>query len=124
MLVSAGISLMLTTSVWADCRKKINLTVTSPGAASDSSGTAEVRQQGAQQRFKLSMDSRVPDGTTYVVKANNLTIGAIVISLGDGELDLNNQNGKTLPSGINPACSVGPVSVTDGAGNVILMGSF
>ncbi|MBI3780028.1 MAG: hypothetical protein HY278_03070 [candidate division NC10 bacterium] len=107
----------------ADCRKKISLAATSAGAAIDSSGTAEVRAQGAKQRFKVSMDARVADGTTFAVFANGQLAGVITIELGDGELELNNNNGKTLPDGVNPVCAISTVEVTDGS-NLILHGNF
>ncbi|MBI4524735.1 MAG: hypothetical protein HY695_13100 [Deltaproteobacteria bacterium] len=107
----------------ANCQKKIALTATAAGAALDISGTAEVRKRGAQQRFKVSMDAAVEDGATFVVFANNLPVGTITISLGDGELEVNNNNGKVLPAGVNPVCSIGPVVVVDG-NTVVLEGSF
>lgn len=39
-------------------------------------------------------------------------------------LEINNNNGKTLPAGANPACSIGAVRVTDAAGMTVLNGSF
>jgi hypothetical protein len=108
-------------SAMADCRKRINLM---PAVAGDFSGKAEVRQQGTQQQFKVSIDAPVPDGTTYVVSANGFAVGTLTIRLGDGELQLSNSNGKVLPQGANPACSVGPVSVSDSTGKLLLTGSF
>jgi hypothetical protein len=108
----------------SDCRKKISLDATSAGAAIDSSGTAEVRAQGAKQRFKVSMDARVADGTTFAVLADGLLAGTITIALGDGELELNNNNGKTLPAGVAPVCEIGTVEVKDGGSNLVLNGSF
>jgi len=123
-IAAIGVGLLMTASAWADCRRKISLIPSSVGIATDSSGAAEVRAQGSQQRFKLSMDARVADGTLYVVRANGMAVGTITVTLGDGELDLNNNNGKVLPAGLNPVCSVGQLSVTDAAGNSVLSGSF
>lgn len=111
-------------SAWADCRKKINLIASSAGIAIDASGTAEVRQQGFQQRFKVSMDARVPNGATFVVSANGQAVGVITIQLGDGELDLNNNNGKTLPLPLSNVCAAGVVSVAGAGGVTALSGSF
>jgi hypothetical protein len=108
---------------WADCQKKIALSITPAGAAIDASGTAEVRSQGAQQRFKVAIDARVADGTTYEVFANGQLAGTITIALGAGELDLNNNNGAVLPTGVDPVCSVSTVDVL-AAGTVILHGAF
>jgi hypothetical protein len=112
---------MTAPAAMADCRKRINL---HPAVAGDWSGKAEVRQQGGQQQFKVSMDARVADGTTYIVSANGLAVGSITIRLGDGELQLSNSNGKMLPQGAQDVCSVGPVSVIDSDRKTLLTGSF
>jgi hypothetical protein len=119
VLAMAGLA--LAGSAQAECRRKINLTSAMQG---DFSGTAEVREQRSQQKFKLSMDARVADGTTYIVSANGFAVGTITIRLGDGELELSNSNGKQMPQGTNPACSVASVAVLDSAGRTILSGSF
>lgn len=111
-------------SALADCRKNITLTASGPGISTDVSGTVEVRASGARQRFKLSMDARVADGTVYVVQANGQPAGTVTIVAGDGQLELSNDNGKTLPAAVNPVCSVGTVLVIDGQGLAVLSGSF
>lgn len=121
LATSFALAAFFAPSAMADCRKRINLQAATAG---DYSGKAEVRQQGSQQQFKVSMDAAVADGTTYIVSANGLAVGTITIRLGDGELQLSNSNGKVLPDGANPACSVGPVSVMDSTGRMILTGSF
>ncbi|MBI3470621.1 MAG: hypothetical protein HY013_04630, partial [Candidatus Solibacter usitatus] len=119
-LAATGLALALATSAWAaDCRKKIHLQATSAGMAGDLSGAAEVRARGAQQSLRVSMDARVPDGTTFVVKSGALTIGTVVISLGDGELDLNNKDGAVLPTGADPVCGVTSISVWDASGALV-----
>jgi hypothetical protein len=106
------------------CDKRIDLVPTPEGNADDISGHADVRQRGTQQRFKVSMDARVEDGTTFVVFANGRLAGTITISLGDGELELNNNNGKKLPTGVDPVCSIGAVVVVDENNTTVLEGSF
>ncbi len=124
----------------ADCRNRIALVATDAGVAIDASGTAEVRAQGTQQRFKVGMDARVADGTTFEVRVNGNSgagilgdlAGTITITLGVGELGLNNNNDATLPTGVDPVCSIGAVQVgnfvTDLNGNSVfepvLTGSF
>ena len=111
-------------SALADCRHKASLGITAAGAAIDSSGTAEVRAQGTRQRLKVSIDARVPDGTTFLVFANGMPAGSLTIELGAGELDINNANGKVLPAGVSPVCGIKSVQVLDGTGVAILEGSF
>src|SRR5262252_715508 len=118
-------------NAFADCRAKINLNVGPAGLGLDVSGTAEKRAQGTQQRFKVSMDARVPNGTTYNVfvfsptsAANGSPAGSIIITLGAGELSLDNNNGATLPTGVDPVCNIGRVEVRNGAGGVVLSGNF
>ncbi len=111
-------------AVAADCQKKISFQPTALGAATDTSGTAQVRARGERQRFKVSLDSRVADGTTYVVSVNGMIAGAILIELGTGELEFSNENGKILPAAVNPVCSAGMVMVADSSGSVLLSGVF
>src|SRR5690348_8750798 len=104
--ITIGITMLALTaaSAWADCRKKINLVPTGAGISKDVSGTAEVRQQGTAQKFKVSMDAAVRNGAIFVVKSNGQLAGTITIQLGSGELDLNTKDGDTLPPGVNPVC--------------------
>ncbi len=107
-----------------ECRKKIPLQATPLGASLDTSGSAEVRARGERQRFKVSMDARVPDGTTFIVKANGLTVDVIRIDFGDGELELDSGDGAVLPRELGDVCTIGMVTVEDGSGQVILQGNF
>ncbi len=120
MFAAVALALCMSSlAVAADCRKKIDLSST--GAVADVSGTAEVRAQGAQQRFKVSIDA--PDGM-YAVYANGLFAGPIKVVLGNGELDINNNNGKTLPAGVDPVCSITSVRVDNAGGTSVLTGAF
>ncbi len=122
----AAVALMAAMVAQADSgfRKRITLSATAAGAQIDASGTAEVRASGTQQRFKVSMDARVADGTTFAVYANGNLAGTITIVLGAGELDLNNNNGNVLPVGVDPVSGIKSVEVKDGNGTLILSGSF
>jgi len=123
-LVALALTLTGSSALATDCQLKSALSITAAGAAIDSSGTNEVRAQRARQRFKVSMDARVPDGTTFAVLANGSLAGTITIELGAGELELNNADGKTLPAGVNPVCAIRSIQVLDGTGNPVLQGSF
>ncbi len=122
----AAVALMAAMVAQADSgfRKQITLFATAAGAQIDASGTAEVRASGTQQRFKVSMDARVADGTTFAVYANGQLAGTITIVLGAGELDLNNNNGNKLPAGVDPVSGIKSVEVKDGGGTLILSGNF
>lgn len=51
-------------------------------AGLDVSGQAEVRDQGGRQKFKVSMDARVANGTTFIVMANGAATGTVTIVAG------------------------------------------
>lgn len=128
LLLSALCALLLTVSLTvlaADCDRKANLNPTAAGAAHDLSGKVEVRARGNRQRFKLSLDARVAEGTTYAVYANGNLAGTITINaFGDGEIELANDAGKVLPAAIAPVCSIQAVEVRDGNGITVLVGTF
>lgn len=124
LVAALGMASLFSTGAFADCRKRANLTATAAGAGLDVSGQAEVRDQGGRQKFKVSMDARVANGTTFIVLANGAAAGTITIVAGDGELELKNWDGQTLPSAVNPVCTVGPVVVTNSSGVPVLSGSF
>ncbi len=121
-----GLAMVLTVAAqaFADCRSRIALDVTAAGVAIDAGGTAEAREVGAQDRFRVGMDARVADGTTFEVRVNGNLVGTITIALGAGELGLNNNNDNVLPAGFAPFCSVGLVEVQDGTGTVVLQGTL
>ena len=107
-----------------DCQKKTEMRPTGAGMARDISGKAEVRARGQRQRFKLSMDARVPDGTTFVVWVNGSAVGTATVDFGDAELELDNGDGAVLPIPLADVCTVGMVTVTDGSGQPVLQGNF
>lgn len=113
----------------AGCRNKISLEATPEGVEIEANGTASVRsidqKKQQRQRFKVSMEAAVTAGTTFTVWANNLLAGTITIDeLGEGDLDLRNDKGETLPAGVDPVCSIGPVEIKDADGTLLLTGSF
>jgi hypothetical protein len=123
--VLAGCSLAFTLTGYAsaaDCQKKIALTST--GIAPDASGGAKVRARRVKQSFSVEAEANVPDGATYMVFANGQPAGMITMVLGEGELELNNNNGKVLPAGVDPVCSITSVVVVDSTGATVLEGSF
>lgn len=124
LAVLAGLAGFATYAAYADCEKKVNLTPTAVGALEDASGKVDLRAQGTDQRFKLSMDAAVPNGSIFVVSADNLVVGAVRIRFNEGELDINTKDGGRLPQGLGPVCGVSSVSVSDAKGNVVLTGSF
>ncbi|MFQ5776711.1 MAG: hypothetical protein ACE5IP_01745 [Terriglobia bacterium] len=130
IVVLAGLAMVLSmaSQAFADCRTKIDLPDTALGAATDASGTAEVRARTrdgfVRQRFKVSMDARVADGTVFAVFVDDQLAGTITIVLGDGELELNNNNDKILPTAVDPVCSIKTVEVRNGGGMTLLQGSF
>ncbi|MBL8177295.1 MAG: hypothetical protein JNK48_21650 [Bryobacterales bacterium] len=124
LVAALGMASLFSTGAFADCRKRTALRSTAAGAGLDVSGQAEVREQGGRQKFKVSMDARVANGATFIVLANGAAAGTITIVAGDGELELKNYDGQTLPSAVNPVCTVGPVVVTDANGVAVLSGSF
>jgi len=120
----------------ADCRAKINLTVGPAGLNLDVSGTAEKRARGTRETFSVNMDAGVAQGfvapgTTFAVYVGpagavpgNLAGTITINALGVGGLDLSNANGVALPTGVSPVCSIGSVEIRNGAGGVVLSGSF
>ena len=110
------------------CAKAINLKASPAGQAVAATGKARVRaipNAGfLNQDFVVEMAALVPDGTTFMVFANNQPAGTITIALGHGALSVTNVPPSVLPAGTDPVCSIIPVAVTDGLGNTILKGSF
>jgi len=123
-LFAVALGVVMAVPAWADCRNQSQLAITAAGAAIDASGSAEARAQGDQQRFKVSIDARVADGTTFEVFANGQLAGTITIAAGVGELDLNTNDGAVLPAGSNPVCGITTVEVSTASGTVILQGSL
>ena len=63
--------------------------------------------------------------TGGLVLANGLPAGTItVVRRKIGVPSPTDANGMTLPAGVDPVCSIGPVAEADGAGTIVLSGSF
>ena len=97
---------------------------TSAGMGIDASGYWETRVRGNRQKFKVEIDANVPDGTTYLVLANNMPAGTITIEAGEAELELDTGDGDVLPAGVDPVTGIHTVDVTDSNGEVILHSSI
>ena len=54
------------------------------------------------------------------VKAGTITIS----SIGEGELELKNYDGKRLPAGVAPVRTITEVTVKDSRGTAIVSGTF
>ncbi|MDQ3855440.1 MAG: hypothetical protein M3281_03495 [Chloroflexota bacterium] len=111
--------------------RRILLTATSAGRSIGASGAARVRTDGARQDFRISMDARVAAGTTFRVYITSsaypnktFLVGRVRIVAGRGELEVSNDNGRTLPAGVSPVLSIRTVVVRNGAGTAVLRGSF
>lgn len=119
------LALSTTAMAFVDCQKKITLSVTATSNRDDLSGIAEARSVGKRQRFRVSMDARVAEGTTYSVYADGNLAGVVIIdAFGVGELEISNDNGKPMPAVINPLCAIRLLEVRDSNGIVVLSGSF
>jgi len=126
-----GLAMMLGAATYAsaDCQKSIRLVASPAGKAIAADGRARVRAQTrtptfVKQDLTVEMTAVVPNGTTFMVFANGQPMGTITIVFNVGRLVVNNEAPNVLPAGTDPVCSIGPVIVTDGAGNTILSGSF
>lgn len=108
----------------SNCRLKSALNITARGAAIGSKGTAEVRAEGEQQRLRVSMDARVPDGTIFGVFVNGSLAGTFAIELGAGEVDLSHGDETCMRSGMNTVQGIQRIEVMDRAGNQVLRGLF
>lgn len=84
-------------------------------------GKAEFRVRGQQTKFKVEVERvSLPDGTVLTVKVNDNTVGTLTLNLRTGELELNSNDGDTVP-----AVQTGDrVTVTDSSGTVLLSGQF
>ena len=109
--------------------KRISLAATSAGQTIDASGHARYRVRGDRQDLTIEVEARVKTGTKFTVWVTNggNTVKARTIkitSLGEGEIELKNYDGKRLPAGVAPVSSITTVTVKDSKGNVIVSGTF
>ncbi|MEA2513038.1 MAG: hypothetical protein QOJ59_2525 [Thermomicrobiales bacterium] len=109
--------------------RRIALTATAAGRAIDASGHARFRVDGSKQSLKVEVEARVPAGTRFTVYVTNggttVKAGTITItSLGEGELELKNYDGKRLPASVAPVNKITKVTVKNAKGTVIVSGSF
>jgi len=108
----------------ADCRERISLSPPADVESVDGIGRAEIRSNDSQQTFIVDVDVDVPEGTPLFVFANGEPAGMITFIPGVATLELSSANGDRLPAGIDPVCSIGPVSITNAEGTTLLTGSF
>lgn len=104
-------------------RTRVSLAATDAGTAISATGHADLRAQGNEQRLRVEMEANVPDGTMFTLTANGMAIGAITISLSEGEFEFESDNGATLAGGLLPA-AITSLALTDSSNNVILQAQF
>ena len=112
----------LSTQASAECHKKMELKST--GRVAEVSGEADVRSNDSLQRFKITTDAKVADGTTYVLYVNGLAAGTVTFLLNTGEAEFNNNNGGVMPNGAESVCSVSTVELRDANNLPVVLGAF
>lgn len=105
-------------------RRSLALTPTPTGASINAKGVAETRERGARQRFKIQVEAQVPDGVLFEVRVDGKPVGTITMRLGEGEFEVETNDGRTLPAGLNPVSGIKRVTVLNAGGVAVLDGSF
>jgi hypothetical protein len=129
-LALSAVAVTGTASLAKDSRvdRRISLAATSAGRAIDASGYARVRSRSGRETLNVEVEARVKAGTRYTVYVTNgstIKVGTIRISsIGEGEIELKNYDGQTLPAGVSPVTGIRKVTVKNSAGTTILSGSF
>ncbi|MBI1747289.1 MAG: hypothetical protein HYR55_11950 [Acidobacteria bacterium] len=124
VLLSLAIVATMALNVMADCQNRIILSATPDGAAIASRGNAEVRDRGGRQRFKVSMEANVADGTSFFVYADGQSVGDLTIQLRRAEFEVQSDDFQPMPPELDPVCGVSLVEVVDADGSLILSGNF
>lgn len=93
---------------------------TEAGAGIRAKGHIDIRVREMRQKFTVEVEARVPDGTTFLVLADGQPAGVVRTVFGEGELELKNFDGHTLPAAVNPVASVRRVEVWDASGHLVL----
>jgi hypothetical protein len=84
-------------------------------------GKAEFRKRKKQTKFKVEVERvNLPDGTPLTVNVNGNPVGTLTLNLRTGELELNSNDGDTVPQ----IRQGDRVTVTDSNGAVLLSGQF
>ncbi len=104
-------------------RNRTSLTATAAGQTINAKAVVDIRVRGERQRFKVELKARVNDGATFLVMANGQAAGTLVMTFGEGEIEISNEDGCTLPAAVNPVNAVRQVSILAG-GMVIAEGNL
>ncbi len=84
-------------------------------------GHAEFRVRGTRRVFKVEVeDVNLADSTELTVKLNGDVVGTLVLDLREGELELNTNDGDTVPDSV--AGKTVTVVTADGA--TVVSGQF
>lgn len=96
------------------------------GSDDDVSGVADFRSASGKSRFKVKIKHAAPNDTLDIV-VGGVVRGAITVAAGEREIEFAAEplnNGKTLPTGVDPVCAIRSVDVTGADGTVVLQGGF
>jgi hypothetical protein len=93
-----------------DVRTRTALTQTSAGKAIGAHGTAQVRVQGQKQQLKVEVEA--DSAGPFLVFANGIKLGQLILRLGEGEFELQNENAM-LPIGLDSIAAIKNIQVTD-----------
>ena len=107
------------------CDDTIVLTTTSAGRAINADGNARIRTDArGRQSFRVEIDANVHNGTTFDVYADGVLAGTLKVRAHRGQLEVDNEHGRSIPSGLDPVCSIKQVAVRNSAGTDVLDGTF
>jgi hypothetical protein len=112
---------------------KIDLAPTDAGKDIGATGEAKVRIRDSRglQKFEVALFSQLANGQTFKVYVTNsaspeerFLAGELTVQLGVGEVELTNEDGATLPQGVEPVTEIQTVVVENSEGEAVLQGSF
>ncbi|MFN7949114.1 MAG: hypothetical protein U0Z53_27420 [Blastocatellia bacterium] len=88
-------------------------------------GLVEIDRKGEKDRFRVSVETRAPEGTTYAIYADDRLAGIITIdAFGHGEFERRGDDGKPMPAVLSNVTAIAGVKVKNEDGMVVLKVDF
>lgn len=125
MLTILAVAFGLTISVFAggvEVHKSAELHRTGAEVEREHQGRVDIDKKGEKERFKVSVSSTAPAGTTFAVFADDRLVGQVTIDdFGRGEFERRNDDGKALPTALTNVTAIKGVKIKNEDGVIVMV---
>ncbi len=128
MISTFALSICLTILAYAsgvEVHKSVELHRSGAEMEREHQGRVDIDRKGEKERFKVSVSTKAPVGSTFMVYADDRLVGHLTVDdFGRGEFERRNDDNKPLPTALKNITAIKGVQVKNEDGIIIMKVDF